>query len=144
MKTFARIQDGTVAELFSTGRDIRELFHPSLQWVAASEGAQVGWLWDGEDMAPAPVVEPEPVVPGMVSRFQAKAAMARSVDGEGVSLLSKVELLMEQAPVETQLAWTDAQEFRRTSPTLLTMGAALGLDSAALDDLFTVAAEIEA
>jgi hypothetical protein len=42
------------------------------------------------------------------------------------------------------LAWTEAQEFRRTSPTVLTMGAALGLDDASLDALFITASGIEA
>lgn len=42
------------------------------------------------------------------------------------------------------LLWTDPQEFRRTSPTLLAMASALSLTDAQLDQLFITAAGIEA
>jgi hypothetical protein len=98
--------------------------------------------WDRPEPKPTPgqlaaVVIPEPV-PQVVSRFQARAALLQA------GLLSNVEALMANADAVTKLAWADAQEFRRTSPTVLSMGAALGLDDAALDALFTQAAGIEA
>ena len=76
----------------------------------------------------------------VVSRFQAKAALARS------DLLDTVESLMasEAATLECRLAWQDAIEFRRLSPTMLQMAAALGLTDEQLDDLFELAATIEA
>jgi hypothetical protein len=43
-----------------------------------------------------------------------------------------------------KLAWADAQEFKRTSPTIATMAAELGLSDTDLDDLFTQAAQIDA
>jgi hypothetical protein len=42
MKTYARIQDGQVAEFFSTDDDITQMFYPSLVWV------------DVTDITPAP------------------------------------------------------------------------------------------
>ena len=83
---------------------------------------------------------PPVTVPQVVSKFQAKAAL------RGAGLLSQVETLMADPAADplAVLAWTDAQEFRRSSPTVLSMGAALGLDDAALDALFTTAAGIEA
>lgn len=33
MKIYARIQDGVVAEIFSTDGDITKMFYPSLVWV---------------------------------------------------------------------------------------------------------------
>lgn len=33
MKTYARIEHGTVVELFSTEEDIKALFHPAMHWV---------------------------------------------------------------------------------------------------------------
>ena len=87
--------------------------------------------------APAPVV---PGVPQSVTRFQARAALARA------GLFTTVQSAMSAFPAddERRLAWEDAQEFRRTSPTMLQMAAALGLSDAQLDALFTTAAGIEA
>ena len=79
-----------------------------------------------------------PSVPAVVSKFQAKAALLQA------GLLEQTESLMAQADAVARLAWDNAQEFRRNSPTVLAMGAALGLDAAALDQLFITAAGIEA
>lgn len=85
--------------------------------------------------APGPAPTPQ-----VVSRFQARAALHLA------DLLTAVESLMADpaTPVLSRLAWQDAQEFRRTSPTVLSMAAALELDDAALDALFVAAAGIEA
>lgn len=76
----------------------------------------------------------------VVSRFQARAALHQS------GLLSQVQTLMDDPgtdPIVT-LAWQDAQEFRRYSPTVAAMADALGLDDAQVDDLFEQATTIEA
>lgn len=79
-------------------------------------------------------------VPQVVTRFQARAALHLA------GLLPQVEALMADAatPMLSRLAWTDAQEFRRQSPTVLTMAVALGLNDQQIDNLFTTAAGIEA
>lgn len=79
-------------------------------------------------------------VPQTVTRFQARAALHLA------GLLPSIEALMadENTPALAKLAWTDAQEFKRTSPTIATMAAALGLTSEQLDQLFITAAEIDA
>lgn len=55
---WARIENGTVAEI--TDVDPAGRFHPSLMWQAVGQaiGCAPGWLWDGKDfLAPsAPVV----------------------------------------------------------------------------------------
>ena len=82
----------------------------------------------------------KPDVPPVVSRFQARAALHLA------GLLESVETLM-QAPdtnMLAKLAWQDAQEFRRDSPTVLAMAGALNLTDAQIDELFIAAAEIEA
>jgi hypothetical protein len=43
-----------------------------------------------------------------------------------------------------KLAWDNAIEFRRDSPTIAGLAEAVGLDDAAVDALFIAAAEIEA
>lgn len=75
-----------------------------------------------------------------MSRFQARAALL------GAGLLDDVEALMASpaTPAIHRLAWTDAVEFRRDSPTIAAVAAALSLSDAQLDGLFTVAAGITA
>lgn len=92
------------------------------------------------DGFPIAVDPPPPGPPQVVSRFQARAALHLA------GLLTAVEALMADPATDplARLAWTDAQEFRRTSPTLVAMAAALSLTDAQLDQLFITAAGIEA
>jgi hypothetical protein len=53
MKTFARIDDGRVAETLMA--ETLPEFHPSLVWVEASPAVEVGWTYDGQSFA-APAV----------------------------------------------------------------------------------------
>ena len=79
---------------------------------------------------------PRPViVPGVVSRFQARRAL------KDAGVFDKVEAAIAQADEFTQDAWADAQEFRRDSALILSLGESMGLD---LDALFIAAAKIEA
>ena len=91
---------------------------------------------------PDPEQEEPPLdgVPQVVTRFQARAALHLA------GLLTTVESLMTdpQTDMLARLAWQDAQEFRRQSPTVLSMAATLGLTDEQLDALFTTAAGIEA
>jgi len=75
-----------------------------------------------------------------VSRFQAKAAL------ELAGLLSTVEAAMADPAADPiiKLAWTDAQEFRRSSPAIAAMAAQFGWSEAQLDQLFLTARGIEA
>jgi hypothetical protein len=77
-KTFARIQDGAVAELFATDADISQLFAPALVWVDVTEipGVVQGWLYDGSAFtAPPPVAAPPaPSLADLEAQLQALAA----------------------------------------------------------------------
>ncbi len=100
---------------------------------------QNGWVFVNP---PEPEQEEPPLdgVPQVVTRFQARAALHLA------GLLTTVESLMTdpQTDMLARLAWQDAQEFRRQSPTVLSMAGALGLTDEQLDALFTTAAGIEA
>jgi len=72
-----------------------------------------------------------------VSRFQALAAL------HGSGLLDEAVEVVTEAGGLIKLAWDNATEFRRNSPTILDLASALGLDEEALDALFIVAAQIE-
>jgi hypothetical protein len=77
-------------------------------------------------------------VPDAVTPFQAKAALLQA------GLLDAVLAAIAAAPRISQLAWAEATEFRRNSPTVLSLASTLGLTSAQLDDLFKAAKVIEA
>lgn len=86
----------------------------------------------------APTVDPRENM--KVTTFQAHAAINRS------GLYNAVTELMNDPATdfEVKLAWDKAQHFSRLSPAVLAMGAALGLTDQQLDDLFALAATIEA
>lgn len=73
----------------------------------------------------------------IISRFQARAALMQA------GLLADVELALAGAGPLAQLAWAEAVEFRRTSPTIAAIAGALGLTEVQIDDLFRAAAAIE-
>lgn len=73
MKTYARIQEGHVAELFSTDGDITEMFHPDLHWVEAVAGVAEGDVYShGVFSKPQPL--PAPVVEQQLNAEQKLAA----------------------------------------------------------------------
>ena len=107
-----------------------------------AEGEYATWVghWLITTEPPPWLRAPQPApVPEEVSRFQARAALL------GAGLLSFVEAAIAASgnPL-AQLAWADAQTFRRDSPTVAAMSAVLGLTDAQLDDLFRSAAGITA
>ncbi|MDO9131961.1 hypothetical protein [Hydrogenophaga sp.] len=95
-------------------------------------------------MTPADIaahLAPPPVgVPQTVTRFQALAALHLA------NKLTAVQAIMAapETPMLAKLAWDNALSFERTSPTLASLAAMLGMTDADLDALFTQAATIEA
>ena len=52
---YARIEDGVVAELLETDRDITEMFHPALVWVDVTDISpppKIGWMRSGDVLGP--------------------------------------------------------------------------------------------
>lgn len=95
-----------------------------------------GYEWDGDEWVHNPQEVQQPV-PQTVSRFQAKAALMQA------GLLDQVEMTIAEAGPLVQLAWAEAVEFRRISPTIATLAAELELTDEAVDDLFRAAMQIE-
>lgn len=90
-------------------------------------------VWDGEKWSAVPKY-----VPQVVSRFQARAALLQA------GILELAETYISNATPLEKLAWNDAQEFRRTSPTVKAIAVSLGLSDDDLDNLFIEAEKIEA
>lgn len=72
--------------------------------------------------------------------FQGKVALFN------VGLLDDIEALVAGTTVDTvtKLAWANALEWRRTSPMIASLAAALGMTDTQVDDLFKAAQTIEA
>lgn len=77
-------------------------------------------------------------IPAVVSRFQAKAAMLQA------GMLDQVEALIAGGDAVTQLAWAEAVEYRRDSPLINSLAAAMDLTAEQVDDLFIAAAKVSA
>jgi len=85
---------------------------------------------------------PDPIIAEreymVASRFQAMAALLDA------GLLSQINAALADAGPLAQLAWAEATEFRRNSPTIAGLSAGLGLTDAQVDDLFRAAMVIHA
>ena len=74
----------------------------------------------------------------VVSRFQAKAALTLA------GLMPQVEEKIATADPLVQLAWAEAVEFKRNSPSILLLADLLDLSDLEVDDLFRTAMTIKA
>lgn len=138
----AQTEDGVVVNVIEA--DPAAVPDWAADWPEAAE-AGPGWLWDGEAFTPPPEIETDPAealaaerAAMQCSRFQAKAALLSA------GLLPQVEVEIAAADPMTQLAWFEAVEYRRNSPTILALAAALDLSDEQVDDLFRAAMQIEA
>ena len=86
MKTYARIQDGLVAELLKTDGDITSMFNPALVWVDVSSQPNIaeGWHFDGTNFTPPSAPPPASHRPdncraaGAACRYSARSSQRLS------------------------------------------------------------------
>jgi hypothetical protein len=96
----------------------------------------------GEIVDVEPEVTPAPIiVPTTITRRQARQKLLL------IGLLDDVEPAINAIPDATQRAlamieWQDSQAFERHRPLVISIGAALGLDSVDLDTLFIEASAL--
>jgi hypothetical protein len=88
--------------------------------------------------ADAYTVKKASAVPESVTPFQAKAALLQT------GLLENVNAALAGASPLARLAWAEATEFKRNSPTVVMLAGVLGLSDASLDELFRNASRITA
>lgn len=113
--------------------------------IPQNQTPAIGWVYSAQsglsDPAPPPAtLPPARRVPQTVARFQAKVALLQA------GHLDNIEAYMSRPDTNrvTQMAWQDAQEFQRQSPTVLALAKLLGMTDTQLDDLFVVASKIVA
>jgi len=121
-----------------------EIDHPIYGWIPYT--AEIGGdVFNTAKATAKPYIAPPAIDPLIseraamtVSRFQAMAALLNA------GLLSQVNVALADAGPLAQLAWAEATEFRRNSPTIAGLSAGLGLTDTQVDDLFRAAALITA
>ena len=98
----------------------------------------LAWLSEGN--TPDPYIAPPPPIPQTVTRFQALAILAAG------GYLDTVRTHIATLDVNNvqRLAWENATDWERTSPTLNALAVMLGLDATQVDDLFIAASTISA
>ena len=92
------------------------------------------------DARAAELQTPAPVAPSLVTRFQALATLATA--GYLPTIRAYIATLSEDDIV--RLAWENAAEWERSSPTLAALATMLGLTDAQVDDLFIAASQVSA
>lgn len=113
--------------------------------IVIDEALALGWVnyraneaRDGLELLPPAEPAPAPV-PQTVTRRQARQALLMA------DLLDDVQPAIDAIPDPVQrrmaqIEWEDSLEFVRTRPLVIQIGEALGLDDAALDQMFITAA----
>ena len=98
----------------------------------------LAWLAEGN--TPEPYTPPPTPIPATVTRFQALATLAAG------GYLDTVHTYIDTLPRTnvTRLAWENATDWERSSPTLNALAAMLGLTDAQVDELFVAAAQVSA
>jgi hypothetical protein len=81
MRTYARIQNGIVAELLKTDGDITRMFNPALVWVDASSQADLaeGWHFDGTQFTRPTAQQPATQVPSIIELQAQLAALSAQI-----------------------------------------------------------------
>jgi len=96
--------------------------------------------WIAEGNTPEPYIAQPPPIPSTVTRFQALAVLAA---GGYLDTVRTYINTLDQNNVQ-RLAWENATDWERTSPTLNALATMLGLTDTEVDDLFVAAAQVSA
>lgn len=133
--TYADAKQSAVIVEGEGGRTTVPRGHPAYALLVTGAPAR----GDVPAVAPVEIGEPVPTVPAAATRFQARAALLAA------GLLDPVEAMVAaSADPLLKLAWADALQFERHSPTVLALAGQLGLSDGAVDELFHLAATITA
>lgn len=133
---YAYVEHGVVQEAWS--RDPFEIFDRGYasMFLPCPDDVQYGWTYDGVNwMAPPPPAPPPP--PTVASMRQARLALLQA--GKLADVDAAIAALPSPAKEAAKIEWEYATEVSRDSALMKQLAAAIGLDDAALDALFTQA-----
>ena len=111
---------------------------PPLEWVTCPDNCTTEWTYNGTTFEPPAF--PPVVIPDTVSMRQARLALFQQ--GKLSLIQPLIDAMMEPAKTTTQISWDYATEVRRDDDLVIQLSAALGLSSADLDALFTLASTL--
>lgn len=128
---WARIENNIVMEIIDF--DPTDRFHSSIVWIPCTIDTAEHDTYNGDGTFTP--YSPPVIIPDRVTRAQAHVALLNA------GILDAVVTLMANPLTDPILiiAWQNAQFFERTSPSLITVAAQLGLTDADLDALFIAA-----
>ena len=106
--------------------------------VATQDNEGIGWLYDGINFTSPP--PPTPSVPTEVTMRQARLALLEN--GLLANVQPAVNSLPEPDKTKAQIEWEYSNALQRSNPFVDVLGAALGLSSQDLDDLFIQASAL--
>jgi hypothetical protein len=108
-------------------------------WSGLVEAPEVQ-EWLAASNTPDPYIAPPPPIPSTVTRFQALAVLAA---GGYLDTVRTYIATLDQNNVQ-RLAWENAADWERSSPTLNALATMLNLTSAEVDALFVAASQVSA
>lgn len=131
MKNYAVIQNNTVTNVIVWDGEGEFTLAPGMTLTVIENLPSGVWMgWSLNNGTWSPPVPPKPTVPVQITSTQAR----RVINAAG--LRPSVEAAVAQADKATQDLWYTAEFIERDNPLVISLGAALGLTSKQLDDLF--------
>ncbi|RYF70866.1 MAG: hypothetical protein EOO22_13575 [Comamonadaceae bacterium] len=134
---YAVFDNGIAVDVFKV--DPYTIFAPSYanRFVEVPDEVDVHWRQVDEGFEPPPPPNP---VPAEVTMRQARLALLGA--GKLALVAPAIAALPEPQRSAAQIEWEYSATVERNRPFVLTLGAALGLSAAQLDQLFIVAATL--
>lgn len=155
MPEFALIKNGEFVEVRRYDTQPEDIAHKDVQWLpVVRETVDETVTGNGTQSATEHIIETsrylirttvtdiptnELVASMEVTPYQARIALHMA------GMLATVEAMMDNpaTPAEAKIAWEYAITFQRNSPFIMSLGPALGLTDAQIDDLFLAASKVE-